>query len=167
MSKFKNMDHAQNVQKLCQRVDVLSDSSFENLTSNASTRIDPNILILIWDTGPSFGMTTFRSDLIDYVEADISVKGFTETNNVIVIGTTLHKFKNDKGKEVFLPCVSCHLPTTDVRLFSPQTYHQIHGGNSYSSSDCVEMNLKYNIIVNPIRHDLANIPIVYNPFLSS
>ena len=74
MSKFKNMDHAQNFQQLCQRLAVLSDRSFENRTFNASTRIYPKSLILIWDTGASFGMTPFRSDFIDYVEADIAVK---------------------------------------------------------------------------------------------
>ena len=86
------MDHAQNVQQLCQRLAVLSDSLFENRTFNASTRIDPKSLILIWDTGASFGLTPFRSEFIDYVEADISVKDITKINRVIVIGTTLHKF---------------------------------------------------------------------------
>ena len=107
-----------------------------------------------------FGLTLSRSDFIDYVEADISVKDVTKINRVIGIGTTLHKFKNDKGKYVFLPCVSYHIPTTDIRIFSPQTYHQMHGGNSYLCSDCVEINLKANIIVIPIRRELSNIPIV-------
>ena len=77
---------------------------------NASTRIDPDILILIWDTGESSGLTPFRSDFIDDVESYISAKDVTKINHVIGIGTTLHKFKNEKGKEVFLPCVSYHLP---------------------------------------------------------
>ena len=68
-------------------------------------------------------MTPFRSDFIDYVEADIALQDVTKINNVIGIGTTLHNFKNDKGKDVFLPCVSYNLPTTDVRLFSIQIYH--------------------------------------------
>ena len=51
MSKFKNMDHAQNVQQLCQRLAFLSDRSFENRAFNASTSIYPNSLVLIWDTG--------------------------------------------------------------------------------------------------------------------
>ena len=86
------MDHAQNVQQLCQRLSVLSDSSFENRTLNSSTRIDPKSLILIWDTGASFGLTRFRSEFIDYVESDIAVKDITKINHVIEIGTTLHKF---------------------------------------------------------------------------
>ena len=130
MSKFKKMDHAQNFQQLCQCMAALSDRSFENITFNASTNIYPKSFILIWDTGASFELTPFRSDFIDYVEADIDVKDVTKINHVIGIGTTLHKLKNDKGKELFLPCVSYYLPTTDVRLFSPQTYHQIHGGNT-------------------------------------
>ena len=110
-------------------------------------------------------MTPFRSDFIDYVEADIAVKDVTNINHVIGIGTTLYKFKNCKGKEVFLPCVSYSLPTTDVWLFSPQKYHQIHGGKSYLCGDCVEMNLKDNIIVIPILRELANLSIVYNSFI--
>ena len=134
---------------------------------NASTSIDTKSLIPIWDTEASFGMTKFLSNSIDYVKADISVKDVTKINHMIVIGTTLHNFKNDKGKYVLLPCVSYHLPTTYLRLFSPQTYHQIHGGNSYLCNDCVEINLKDNTIVIPIRCELANLPIVYNTFVST
>ena len=86
---------------------------------------------------------------------------------MIVIGTTLQKFKIYKGKDFSLPCVSYHLPTTDVRLSSPQTYHQMHGGNSYFFGDCVLMNLKDNRIFIPIRRELANLPIVYNSFVST
>ena len=141
------MDHAQNFQQLFQRLYLLSDHLFENRMFNASTRIDPKSLIIIWDTGALFGMTPFWSDFIDYVEADKAVKDVTKINNVIGIGTTLHKFKKYKGKEVFLPCVSYHLPTTYVRLFSTQKYYQMNGGNSYLCGDCVEMNSKDNRIV--------------------
>ena len=41
---------------------------------------------LVWDIGSSFGYTDFRSDFVDYVEADISVKDVTKVNSVIVIG---------------------------------------------------------------------------------
>ena len=136
---------------------MLSNRLLNNRACNASNKIDPNNLILIWDTGASFGITPFRSDFIDYVEAEIAVKDVTKFNKVIGIGTTLHKFRNDKGKSVFLSCVSYHLPTTDVRLFSPQTYHQMHGGYSRINGDCVEMNMKNNKIVIPIRREQANL----------
>ena len=105
----------------------------------------------------------FRSDFIDYVEAEIAVKDVTKVNIVIGIGTTLHKFRKDKGNIVFLPCVLYHLPTTDVRLFSPQTYHQMHGGYSRINGDCVKINLKNNKIVIPIRREQANLPIFLTP----
>ena len=43
----------------------------------------------------------------------------------------------------------------------------MHGGKSYLCGDCVEMNLKDNIIVIPICRELANLPIVYNSFVSA
>ena len=95
------------------------------------------------------------------------MKDVTKVNKVIGIGTTLHKFRNDKGKSVLLPCVSYHLPTTDVRLFSPQTYHQIHGGYSRINDDSVEMNLKNNKIVIPICHEQANLPIVFDSYVKT
>ena len=97
MSKFKNIDHAHNVQQLCQHLAVLIDRLFENRKFNECTRIDPKSLILVWDTGASLGLTPFISDFIDYAEADISVKDVTKINHVIVIGTTIHKFKLTKG----------------------------------------------------------------------
>jgi hypothetical protein len=92
--------------------------------------LDPKTLILIWDTGGSVGLTPFRGNFIDYVECDIDIRDITKVNKVIGIGTTLHKFVDIAGNAVYLPCVSYHLPSTDIRLFSPQVYHQIYGGHS-------------------------------------
>jgi len=69
-------------------------------------RLDPKTLMLIWDTGGSAGLTPFRSDFIDYVECEIDVRDVTKVNKVIGIGTTLHKFMDDGGNDVYLPCVS-------------------------------------------------------------
>ena len=82
---------------------VISNRSLENIYCNAFETNNTKSLILIWDTGASFGITPFRSDFIDYVKADIAVKDVTKIIKVIGIGTTLHRLKNDKGKGVFLP----------------------------------------------------------------
>ena len=74
---------------------------------------------------------------IDYVEADIPVKDATKINRLIGIGTTLHKFQNDQGQDIFFPCILYHLPQTDVLFISPQTYHQIHGGHYPLNGDAV------------------------------
>jgi hypothetical protein len=81
-------------------------------------------------TGALFRLTPFCSDFINYVECDIPVWDVTKVNKVIGIGTTIHKLTDINGNPVFLPCVSYHLPQTDVCCFSPQTYHQMHGGYS-------------------------------------
>ena len=59
--------------------------------------------MLIWDTGASFGLTPFKSDFISYVKCNTPVKDFTYDNTVIGIGTTIHKFVDENGKDVFLP----------------------------------------------------------------
>ena len=84
---------------------------------------------LVWDTGASFGLTPFQKDFIDYTESSISVNNIARTNTIVGIGTTLHKFKIN-GEDIYLPCLSNHLPSVDVRLFSPQTYHTLYGGHS-------------------------------------
>ena len=70
--------------------------------------------MLIWDTGVSFGLTPFKSDIIDYVRFNTPVKDVTKVNTVIGIGKKNCKFVDANGKDVFLPCISYHLPTTDV-----------------------------------------------------
>ena len=77
-------------------------------------------MILIWDTGGSAGLTPFRSDFIDYFECEINVRDVTKVNKVVGIGTTLHKFVDSVGNDVYLPCVSYHLPSTDVVSSHPR-----------------------------------------------
>ena len=63
-------------------------------------------MILIWDTGASYGLTPFRSDFIDYVKCEIPDRDVTKVNTVVGIGTTLHKFTDINGNPAYLPCVS-------------------------------------------------------------
>ena len=122
---------------------------------------------VVWDTGASYGLLPFRSDFIDYVQADIPVRDVTKVNKVIGIGTTLHKFTDANGHPVYLPCVSYHLPSTDVRLFSPQTYHQMHGGYSEVYGDCIRMLLKTSTIEIHIAREKHNLPVVFDSFVST
>jgi hypothetical protein len=128
--------------------------------------LDPRTLVLIWDTGASFGLTPFHSDFIGYVKCDIPVRDVTKVNKVIGIGTTVHKFMDTNGNPVFLPCVLYHLPQTDVRLFPPQTYHQMHGGYSEVYSQSVQMKLRTSCIQIDIVRDHANLPVVHDSYVS-
>jgi hypothetical protein len=135
---------------------------------SAPDHLDPKTLILIWDTGTSAVFTPFWSDFIDYVECEINVCDITKLNKVVGIGTMLHKFVDNNGNHVSLPCVSYHLPTTDVRLFSSQIYHQHHG--SHSVVNCDEVVMKFckegALISIPIDRNATNLPIVHNSFVS-
>lgn len=79
---------------------------------------------LVWDTGASQGLTPFINDFIHYQPAHIPVKDISKTNYVMGIGTVLYKFRATNGDDVFLPTVAFHLPTAEIRLLSPQSYHQ-------------------------------------------
>jgi hypothetical protein len=128
--------------------------------------LDPKLLMLIWDMGASFSLTPFRSDFIDYVACTIPVQDVTKVNNVIGIGTVLRKFTDTRGFPVYLPCVSYHLPQMDIHLFSPQTYHQMHGGYFGVYSDCIKMLLKASEIQIQIVREKHNLPIVFDSFIS-
>ena len=82
---------------------------YENSGPHTDVPLDPKSLMLIWDTGASYGLTPFQ-DFIDYVACTIPVRDVTKVNTVIGIGTTLHKFTDTSGLPVYLPYVSYHLP---------------------------------------------------------
>ena len=73
-----------------------------------------------------------------------------------------------KGNAVYLPCVSYHLPLTDVQLFSPQIYHQLHCGHSVVNGDEMEMKFWKEGAAISILIDRysTNLPIVHNSFVS-
>ena len=70
--------------------------------------------MIIWDTGASFGLKSFKSDFIYYMRFNIPAKDVKKVNTVIGIGATINKFVNANGKYVYFPCIYYHLPTTDV-----------------------------------------------------
>ncbi len=128
--------------------------------------LDPKSLMLIWDMGTSFGLNPFWSDFIDYVACTIPVRDVTKVNNVIGIGTTLHKFTDTRGFPVYLPCVSYYLPQMDICLFSPHTYHQIHEGSSKVYGNCIKMLLKTSKIQIQIMREKHNLPVVFDSYVS-
>ena len=114
--------------------------------------------MLSWDTGDSFGLTPFSSGFVDYVGCDIPIKDITKFNKVILIGTTIHRFKNINGDDVYLPFVYYHLPTSEICLFSLQNYHNMHYGESSVYYDIVDMNLSRHEVVIQIDIKGSNIP---------
>ena len=124
---------------------------------------------VVWDTGASYGLTPFRGDFIDYEECRIPVQDISKTNYVVGIGTVMWKFKTVEGKDIYLPLLCYHLETADIRLLSPQTYHQLHGGDSHlignGSAVAMEIlsgpNSPSEQIVIPIEKQTTNLPVIY------
>jgi hypothetical protein len=141
--------------------------SLENNAGQCNHGISFEDVPLVWDTGASLGLTPYRADFFDDAEVNIPVKDVTKTNYVVGIGTVIYRFQNDKGEDVFLPCVAYHLPTADIRLFSPQTYHQMHNFSSTITAKEVVMHLKDHNIVIPIDEGPSNLPMVWNPSVSA
>ena len=113
------------------------------------------------------GLTLFCSNFIDYVECEIDVCDIIKVNKAVDIGTKLHKFVDNNGNGVYLPCVAYHLPSTDVRLFSPPIYNQLHGGHSVVNGDEFVMMVCKNepTISISIDRDFTNFPVVRNSFV--
>lgn len=124
---------------------------------------------LVYDTGASYGLTPFKADFIDYRPCDIPVKDITKVNRVKGIGTVMYKFVATNGDILFLPGLAYHLESADIRLFSPQTYHQLYGGESRINGDRVLMELQKQPHLS-IRHDIdipidinnTNLPLIHN-----
>ena len=123
-------------------------------------------MMLVWDMVASYGLTPFRSDFIDYVECDIPVKDVTKVNRFIGIGTTLHKIIESNGQDILFTFISFHLTQTDVRLFSPQTYEQMHGSHSLVHGNQVTINFPFHRIHIPVDIVRTDLPVLHHSFVT-
>ena len=163
-NKMESADRTKSAEEVVQRMCTAQKSyGFESLEISQAKREKACFLTcpLVWDTGASFGLTPFREDFIDYVKCNIPVNDIARTNMVIGIGTTLHKFSLD-GEPVYLPCLSYHLPSAAIRLFSPQTYHKLYGGHSAVFGDKAVTMIDRMSIPIPINCKGGNVPVIYN-----
>ncbi len=130
-------------------------SKYRNAERKATVKDCP----LVWDTGALFGLTTFCGDFVDYVMCKITVQDIACENTVVSIGTTLHRFKID-GEDFFLPCLSYHLPSAEVHLFSPQTYHTLYDGHITVWGNEVDMFIDHLKVSVDIDQDGSNVPMI-------
>ena len=126
ITKLESVDRARAAEEVVQRANIFSSTYQTKDVDGKKWRHTFRTCPLVWGTGASAGLTPFRCDFIDYMECQIPVNDIARTNMVIGIGTTLHKLWVN-GEVIYLPCLSCHLPSAEVRLFSPQAYHKLCG----------------------------------------
>ena len=165
---LSGMNHEANAQRALDRMNLLclEANVKQVLNQMVDTYMDTP---LVYDTGASYGLTPFRADFIHYQPCDIPVKDISKVNRVKGIGTVMYRFYATNGDLLYLPGLAYHLDKADIRLFSPQTYHQLYGGRSTLDGDKVKMHLmkqphlhiRHDIEI-PIDRDNTNLPIVFH-----
>jgi hypothetical protein len=88
-----------------------------------------NIFKVVLDTGASLAITPFRDDFVDYRPAD-SIRSIETVNgptSVIGVGIVRWVFVQEDGSEKELLVHCHHVPSSSVRLLSPQAYCAYHG----------------------------------------
>ena len=167
---FEEDDHAALAQHAVSHYNCHRASWLLEASRNVHNTPDFEECPAIWDTGASYGLTPFASDFIDYEEVNIPVQDIAHTNTVVGIGTVMWKFEASDGTLIYLPLLCYHLPTADIRLISPQTYHQLHGGESrlVEQGSRIVMDLpdlgphhpRHRLII-PIDKRGTNLPVIY------
>ena len=95
----------------------------------------------VLDTGASYGLTPFRDDFVTYDEVDVTVKGVGSENRVKGFGMVLYRAKASNGDVIFMPGLAYHMESTDIRLISPQAYHQVWSGHSVVTGSQYHLHL--------------------------
>jgi hypothetical protein len=104
------------------------------------------------------------TNIIDYLPLDgVTVKDIAWTNSVLRIGTIMWKLPTTKGHPVFIPAVAYHMHDCDIRLFSPQSYFNLHGGDATVTARSVMMRLPDNHVVNILIDPTINLPVIPHP----
>jgi hypothetical protein len=88
-----------------------------------------NIFKVVLDTGGSLAITPFRDDFVEYRSAE-SIRSIETVNgptSVVGVGIVRWVFVQEDGSEKELLVHCHHVPTSSVRLLSPQAYCAYHG----------------------------------------
>ena len=121
--------------------DAYLHSSIINLPQNAdfdhpSRRVyftqgmsHPQTMIIL-DSGATYAITPHIEDFLpgSYVSINATVRGLTSTTPIIGRGTVRWQFQDVHGVPATLETFAHHIPSAEVRLFSPQHFLQCTGG---------------------------------------
>ena len=89
--------------------------------------------MIILDSGATFAITPHIEDFLpnSYVSVNSTVRGLTSTTPITGRGTIRWQFKDIHGVPATLEVFAHHIPSAEVRLFSPQHFLQCTGGGEY------------------------------------
>lgn len=85
---------------------------------------------LIVDSGASKCITPLRSDFVKYRPSTAVIHGLSSTCNVAGEGIVNWNVIDTEGNQVPIQVPGYHIPTADVRLFSPQDFFKRFDGHS-------------------------------------
>ena len=126
-----------------------------------------SIYPLVFDTGVSTGLSTFKSDFLDnYKKCHIGVKLIAGGGSIVGGGTILRNFTTSCGTTLFLPAHGYHTPKADIRLDSPQYVIRETGDSGHAVIDAwnFEWNLTDKWIIDIPIDPGTNLPLIYDFF---
>lgn len=169
---FAPIDHVANVRAAVRRANLwMLEAASRDIPLRAAADNTYHEAYLytpaVMDSGASHGLTPFIEDFIHYEEVDLKVRDVTSESRVKGMGIVLYRMKATNGQICYLPCIAYHLPQTDVRLISPQSYHQKYFGRSELDGKLFTMHLA-KAVNGHLRHSIevpidpvSNIPLAF------
>ena len=157
-------EHAKNIEAALLRAEImfnesktnkipLSKPNFKQRKKNSDFSRRYRDTPCVIDTGASYGLTPFKEDFLTYEECDITVKAVASNNKVVGMGIVLYKMPATNGDTCFVPGIAYHMPECDIRLLSPQSYHQMYSGHSELDGEAFTFFLA-PAVNGPTRHQI-------------
>lgn len=96
----------------------------------AGSAVMADLFPVIWDTGATVAVTFDRDDFVSYTPTDPAtgdtvLSGFAEGSPIVGAGTLAWTTTLSDGKGFTFRMPGVHVPVSNVRLFSPQSYSQL------------------------------------------
>ena len=117
---------------------------------------------LVFDTGATNDLTPYRADFLDYQKVDLDVKAVGSVGKIVGFGTVLYRFKTRCGHCVYRPGLAYHMPSADIRLFSPQANIQVYGGSATLEGRMLTYTLPDGRLVDIELDNQSNLPLVHD-----
>ena len=146
--------------------DLSSSPRHVYFTQNMS---HPETMIIL-DSGATFAITPHLADFLpgSYVSITSTVRGLTSTTPIIGRGTVRWQFRDVHGVPATLETFAHHIPSAEVRLFSPQHFLQCTGGGeSRLSKDTSFLTLKDGTTLEIPYYPSNGLPTVHQASRSS
>lgn len=113
---------------------------------------------LIVDSGASKCITPLRSDFVKYHPSTAVIHGLSATCNVAGEGLINWQVIDTDGNQVPIQIPGYHIPSAEVRLFSPQEYFRRYGGHSIMTALKITLHLVTNNVLDAPFCPRTNLP---------